>query len=226
MSGSGREPLAQRVFDEIEDGIIQRVYPPGSHLAEDEIASSLGVSRTPVREAFRMLSRAGWLAVRPHSGAYVRSPTLDEVRHVFEVRQTLEDLASRLAAARITDPKVKALRKIIDAGSREVQRGNPKQITKWNRAFHAGVAEASQNPILGGMLDDLAKQVQWHFAAVATVRGVNSWHEHGAILEAIRAGDAAGAGELAVAHARATRDAYFNRFLDEEDATARVRSLT
>ncbi|MGH2736541.1 MAG: GntR family transcriptional regulator, partial [Actinomycetota bacterium] len=102
--------LSQQIFDEIETRIVQRTYPPGSHLAEDEIAAQLGVSRTPVREAFRMLSRAGWLEIQPHTGAYVRNPTIDEVRQVFEVRQTLEDRAARLAAHNITGPEMGELK--------------------------------------------------------------------------------------------------------------------
>jgi DNA-binding GntR family transcriptional regulator len=208
--------LPQRIFEEIEDRIVQRVYAPGTHLAEDEIASQLGVSRTPVREAFRMLSRAGWLVVQPHSGAYVRNPTMDEVRQVFEVRQTLEDRAARLAAGRITEAEVKALRKIIETGSKEVGKGNAKQIARWNSVFHAKIAEASRNQILARLLDDLAKQIQWYFSAVATVRGVNSWHEHEAILSAIGSGNAERAGILAVEHSATTREVFFRQFLADE----------
>jgi DNA-binding GntR family transcriptional regulator len=207
--------LFQKIFDEIESRIVQRAYPPGSHLAEDEIAAQLGVSRTPVREAFRMLSRAGWLDIQPHSGAYVRNPTMDEVRQVFEVRQTLEDRAARLAARNITEPKVKELRRIIERGLKEVERKNGKQITLLNSMFHAAIAEASRNQILARLLEDLGKQVLWHFSAVATVRGENSWREHEGILAAIEAGEPERAGLLAVEHSQRTQEAFFMQFISD-----------
>lgn len=205
--------LSQKIFGEIETRIVQRAYPPGSHLAEDEIAAELGVSRTPVREAFRMLSRAGWLDVQPHSGAYVRNPTMDEVRQVFEVRQTLEDRAARLAARNITEPEVKELKRIIERGWKEVAKENGKQITVLNSAFHATIAEASRNQILARLLEDLGKQVQWHFSAVATIRGENSWREHEGILAAIELGEGEKAGTLAVEHSQRTQEAFFMQFL-------------
>lgn len=205
--------LSQKIFGEIETRIVQRVYPPGSHLAEDEIAAELGVSRTPVREAFRMLSRAGWLDIQPHSGAYVRNPTMEEVRQVFEVRQTLEDRAARLAARNITEPEIKELKRIIERGWKEVAKQNGKQITVLNSAFHAIIAEASRNQILARLLEDLGKQVQWHFSAVATVRGENSWREHESILAAIEGGEGENAGALAVEHSQRTQEAFFMQFL-------------
>lgn len=213
MSDGRSTLLSQRIFDEIEIRIMQHVYPPGSHLAEDELAVQLGVSRTPVREAFRMLSRAGWLTVQPHSGAYVRSPTMDEVRQVFEVRETLEDRAARLAARNIIEPEVKELRKIIERGFREVRRSNIRQITILNGAFHATIAKAGRNQVLARLLEELAKQVHWHFSAVATIRGESSWQEHEEILASIEAGDADGSASLIVEHSRRTQEAYFLQFL-------------
>lgn len=205
--------LSQKIFEELETRIVQRAYPPGSHLAEDEIAAELGVSRTPVREAFRVLSRAGWLNIRPHSGAYVRNPTMDEVRQVFEVRQTLEDRAARLAARNVTKSEIKDLKRIIERGWKEIARNNGKQIRELNSAFHNTIAAASRNQILVRLLDDLGKQVHWHFSAVATVRGDDSWREHEDILAAIEAGDAERAGTLAVQHGQRTQEALFMQFL-------------
>jgi DNA-binding GntR family transcriptional regulator len=205
--------LSQKIFEELETRIVQRAYPPGSHLAEDEIAAELGVSRTPVREAFRVLSRAGWLNIQPHAGAYVRNPTMDEVRQVFEVRQTLEDRAARLAAHNVSKPEIKELKRIIERGWKEVARNNGKQITELNSAFHTTIAVASRNQILVRLLEDLGKQVQWHFSAVATARGEHSWHEHEDILGAIEAGDAKRAGTLAVEHGERMQEAFFMQFL-------------
>jgi DNA-binding GntR family transcriptional regulator len=207
--------LSQKIFDEIETRIVQRTYPPGSHLAEDEIAEQLGVSRTPVREAFRMLARAGWLDIQPHAGAYVRNPTMDDVRQVFEVRQTLEDRAARLAARHATSVQLRELRRVLERGFKEVRKSSPKQMTLLNSAFHAQIAIASSNQIVARFLEDLGKQLQWHFSAVALHRGEGSWQEHQAILEAIEAHDPERAGALAVEHTQRTQETFFLQLLGD-----------
>lgn len=209
--------LSQRIFEQLEVDITTRVYPPGAHLAEDDIAAQLGVSRTPVREAFRMLQRAGWLEIVPHAGARVRSPSMEEVRQVFEVRQCLEKRAAELAANRANDAHKRALGKIIEKGRRQVDRGNVKEVAALNSEFHSVIAHAGGNAILAEMLEDLGKQVRWHFASVAMVRGADSWREHEEILQAIEDGDPASAGQLAVDHSRRTQEAFFLHFLRGQD---------
>jgi DNA-binding GntR family transcriptional regulator len=212
MTGS-RALLSQQIFDEIEARIVGRTYPPGSHLAEDEIAAQLGVSRTPVREAFRMLSRAGWIEIQPHSGAYVRNPTIEEVRQVFEVRLTLDERAARLAARNITLPELDELKKLIDRGWRALEKGDTRQMTILNTAFHSLVAKSSRNQILARMLEELAKQIQWLFSAVATSRGELSWQEHQGIYTALKEGNADRAEQLTSQHSQKTQEAFFMQFL-------------
>ena len=212
--------LSAQIFERLESDIGGRVYPPGSHLAEDEIAAELGVSRTPVREAFRMLEREGWLEIVPHSGAYVRNPSMDEVHQVFEVRQCLEERAASLAAKHATERDLAKLRRIIEQGKRQVERGNAKEITARNAEFHRMVAEMGRNQILAGMLDDLSKQARWHFSTVATIRGEGSWREHEEILRAISLRDADRAGCLAVEHNRRTQEAFFLRLVHGDNVEA------
>lgn len=202
--------LSKRIFEQLEASIVARVYPPGFHLAEDEIAAELGVSRTPVREAFRMLEREGWLEVVPHAGAYVRNPPMDEVRQVFEVRQCLEERAAYLAAKHATEREMDKLRRIIKKGWRQVELGNAKEITALNSEFHAVIAQAGRNHILAQMLEDLSKQVRWHFSAVATIRGEDSWREHEEIIDAISQHESGRASRLAVEHNRRTQEAFFH----------------
>src|SRR4051794_36378478 len=97
-----RDLLSHRVFTGLESAIINRVYPPGARLVEEEVAAEMGVSRMPVREAFRMLQRAGWIDVTPYAGAHVRYPQLHELREVFELRHRLGQFAAELAAVRAT----------------------------------------------------------------------------------------------------------------------------
>jgi DNA-binding GntR family transcriptional regulator len=215
MSAKRSVLLSQKIFHEIEERIVQRTYPPGLHLAEDEIAEQLGVSRTPVREAFRMLSHAGWLDIQPHAGAYVRNPTMDEVRQVFEVRQTLEDRAASLAARNITSTGLRDLQKLLHRGWKEVHKNNRRQVTLLNSTFHARIAIASRNQIVARFLENLDKQLQWHVSAVAMQRGKSSWREHEEILAAIEAHDPDRAGALAVEHTQRMQEAFFLQLLGD-----------
>lgn len=210
--------LSKRIFEQLEVDIVARVYSPGSHLAEDQIAAELGVSRTPVREAFRMLEREGWLEIVPHVGAYVRNPPMDEVRQVFEVWQCLEERAGYLAAKHATERETGKLRRIIEKGWRQVERGNAKEITALNSEFHAVIAEAGRNHILARMLEDLSKQLRWHFSAVATIRGEDSWREHEEIFDAISQHESERASRLAVEHNRRTQEAFFHQLVNDDGA--------
>jgi DNA-binding GntR family transcriptional regulator len=214
--------LSQQIFDRLESLIGDRVYPPGAKLAEDVIATELGVSRTPVREAFRMLARAGWIEIYPHAGAYVRNPSMEEIRQVFEVRQCLEERAAQLAARHANDAEKRELRKIIERGRREVARGNAKQISALNATFHSVIAVAGRNQILARMVEDLSKQVRWHFSAVATIRGEASWNEHEQIVDALDDADSDKAGTLAVEHSRRTQEALFRQLLPGEGSVSSV----
>jgi DNA-binding GntR family transcriptional regulator len=214
MASTDDGALSQRVFNELEARIVDRLYQPGSHLVEDVVAADLGVSRTPVREAFRLLQRAGWLDLRPHAGAYVRFPTVDEVRDVFELRQTLEERAAELAAQRAQENELRQLRKLIESGRRSLERGDVKGVSALNTEFHAKIAEAARNELLRRILADLAKHVRWHFSAVARIRGETSWVEHEAILVAIAAGDGHRAAQLAAEHSQHTQNAFFAQLFE------------
>jgi len=200
--------LSQHVFEELETAIVRRELPPGTHLVEDEVALRLGVSRTPVREAFRMLARAQWLELQPHVGARVRLPTLEEVKDLFQMRETLDRRATELAVDRIRPDEIAHLEAIITDGWKAVEDADSDRIADLNFAFHGTIAEAAGNQLLIRILGEIEKQVRWHFTAVAVPRREDSWREHEQILEAIKDRDEERAGQLIVEHNRRTLEAY------------------
>lgn len=212
--------LSQEVFEEIERAIIDRSYPPGTHLVEDEVSAQMGVSRTPVREAFSMLERAGWLEIHPYAGAYVRQAPLKEATDIFELREALEGMAARLAGLRATDSQKRLLRTILEKGKKAILRGERKRYGKLNSEFHAAIADAARNRTLKQTLGELGKQVDWHFAAIAAVRSVDSWSEHDEIVDAIEAGDAKKAERLMVAHSRRSKEAFIEYVFSTEEVPA------
>lgn len=215
--------MSQQVFQRLEAEILERSRPPGSRLVEDAIATEFGVSRTPVREALRMLHRAGWLDLHPHAGAYVRRPGLDEVRDVFDLRQVLEREAGASAARRATDADKQRLREIVGRGFAAKESGDVRAMLELNDEFHEALATAAGNEILRNFLAELAKQVRWHFAAVVSARADASWEEHLRLVDAIDHGDDVAAAKCAAEHSRRTQEAYIARFLAGAD---RDRSLS
>jgi DNA-binding GntR family transcriptional regulator len=207
------ELMSQRVFQRLESEILERVRPPGSRLVEDGIAVEFGVSRTPVREALRMLHRAGWIDMHPHAGAYVRQASLDEVRDVFDVRRVLERESASRAAVRATPADIALLRDVLARGDAARERGDIKGMLQLNREFHQTIAVASGNELLRRFLEELDKQVRWHFSAVVSARARASWAEHDEIVAAIEARDHVRAADLSAEHCRRTQDAFIERFV-------------
>src|SRR5471032_1642269 len=107
MDGShfpiARQALPEAAAERLRTLIIEGELAPGARLNERELSERLGVSRTPLREAFRMLAADGLLVQLPNRGAQVVSLSADDVRHAFEVMATLEGLSGELAVARVTE---------------------------------------------------------------------------------------------------------------------------
>jgi DNA-binding GntR family transcriptional regulator len=213
--------MSQRIFLRLEEDIVARNRLPGTRLVEETIAAELGVSRTPVREAIGMLHRAGWVVLQPHAGAYVRVPSLDEVRDVFDVRQALEREAAQYAAGRADEDDLRALDDVVERGLRGKGLSDRRAMVDLNSEFHRRIALAAHNAILLRFLEELDKQIRWYFAAVVDSRLDASWTEHRQIVEAIATGDVDEAGRRSAEHSRRTQIAYVEQFLT---GTGLVRS--
>ena len=203
--------LRDRVYDTLEDLIVRRVLQPGERLLEIDLANQLGVSRNPVREALTMLARAGWVDIHPRTGAYVHSPTPDEIDDFFEMRTLLESFAAQRAATRITAEQLDVLEEIWSEGVAAVEAADIPRIVSANAAFHDRISEWSGNGLLHTNLSVMKKRVRWYFSTVADVRGMASWNEHRRIIDALRARDPDHAATLMRAHTLATADAYRSR---------------
>jgi DNA-binding GntR family transcriptional regulator len=210
-------PLWERTYHALERLIIHRELAPGTRLAENELAEQLGVSRSPIREALRALETAGWVEVQPRRGAFVTVPGPHEGDHLFEVRSIFEPRAAALAAERITPDTLEQLERLTQQGFAAAERGDGDAVVELNALFHRAVFAATGNRVLTDTLLNLEKKSMWHFSTIATARGVDSWHEHTTLLEALAAGDADTASAEMEAHVRASWDSY--RRAAEEGST-------
>jgi DNA-binding GntR family transcriptional regulator len=184
--------VVQRLRDEIENSIISNDFAPGARLDEVQLATRFGVSRTPVREALMQLNAIGLVEIRPRRGAVVIDPEPHRIFEMFEVMAELEGLAGSLAARRFTD----ADRTTILAAHADCERsssaGDSDLYYYDNERFHKAIYAASHSGFLAEQCVALHRRLQPYRRLQLRVRNrvATSFAEHGAIVEAILAGDA------------------------------------
>ena len=152
MDGSplmiARSTLPEAAAERLRTLIVEGELAPGTKLNERELSERLGVSRTPLREAFRMLATEGLLLQLPNRGVQVALLSADDVRDAFEVMAALEGLAGELAAAKITDDEVESLRVLqADMEAAHGARDLPVYY-RVNREIHDRLNAIAANPVL------------------------------------------------------------------------------
>src|SRR6478672_1081575 len=197
--------LVQR---ELERMIVAGDLPAGAKLREAEVASMLGVSRGPVREAFRALEESGLVRLEKNRGVFVREIGIDEADHIFELRAVLDEFAGRRAAQHATPAQAAELRALVDRMEQAVARGDVDGYHVANLAFHDRIVELAGNPRLVGLYRRLVNELHLHRRAALGQAGILpvSINEHRSIVGHIAARQAAAAGRALYEHAMASRD--------------------
>jgi DNA-binding GntR family transcriptional regulator len=206
--GLAHQPLRQAVLDALRAGIIAGQYAPGERLLEDHIAHELDVSRNPVREALQALALEGFVELEPRRGARVATVSRQKAQDLFEVREALEGLVSRLAAERRTEAQLAELQSIVEAGRAAAADGRLTDLPGLNTRFHTTLAAAAGNDLLTEELERLSHVVQWVYSKRIHQRFADSWQEHAAILAAIERQDSHAALAAASLHIAQARSAF------------------
>ncbi len=152
-------PLRDVVFNTLREAILRGELKPGERLMELQLASQLGVSRTPIREAIRMLEQEGLAVTMPRKGAEVAKMTLKGMEDVLEIRAALDELACQLACQRITEDQLKRLETAKKNFEVSLKSENVKTIAEADMGFHDVIYEATGNPKLVNMLNNLREQI-------------------------------------------------------------------
>ena len=209
MDGStiaiARSSLPQAAADRLRTLITEGVLAPGTRLNERELSEQLGVSRTPLREAFRMLAGDGLLIQLPNRGVQVAVLSRDDIRHAFEVMAGLEGLAGELAAGRVTDADLgvlEALQRDMEAAH---ERSDLPAYYRANRAIHDRLSAIAANPVLTQMQQTL--NVRLHALRFRSNLNRDKWDravaEHRSMLAALAARDGGALRDLLVRHLQA-----------------------
>lgn len=202
QEGKDKYSLRGRVFHKLRDDILSGKYKEYEELKEVAIGEELGVSRTPVREAFRQLELEGLIRIIPNKGAYVTGITEKDVKDIYMIRSLLEGLCSRWATEHITKEQMEEMEENIYLAQFHARKGHLDQLAELDNRFHDIMYEACNSKMLENQLKDFHQyvlRVRKKTLANAN-RGLMSNSEHEQIMEAIKAGNADLAEQLANRH--------------------------
>lgn len=211
-AGNGGKPAdaGERAFQEIRRRILEGHYAPGSRLTESELAEVVGVSRTPVRSALVRLDAEGLVELIPNRGAFVARWTEMELDHIFGLRIVLESYGAKLAAVKITEAEVDALRDLadrMDAALEGQARGYIDVCTDLNNEFHFTILRATANRRLTALLGGVYELPLIHrtISRYSTEHLWRSWSQHRELISAFEHHDAEWAEAVMRAHILAAR---------------------
>jgi DNA-binding GntR family transcriptional regulator len=197
--------LAQQ---ELERRIISGEIASGTKLNEVEMATALGISRGPVREAFSALAQAGLVRVEKNRGVFVRQVSVEEASEFFEVRAALEGLIGQLAARRCSIDEIEALRAVVRRMHLTQKSRRADEYFALNVEFHDLLARAARNNALLAHYRGIVNQLDLYRRATIAHSADHipqSTQEHEAIIEAVAARDEQRAQNLLVEHVLVSR---------------------
>ena len=213
-------PLRDVVFQTLRAAILKGDLKPGERLMEMQLASKLGVSRTPIREAIRMLEKEGLAVTIPRKGAEVARMTEKDMVDVLEIREALEELAVCLACRVITPEETLELKAAMDAFEEKTKTGDVPEIGEADENFHDVLYRASENQKLIAMLNNLREQMYRY--RVEYLKDPRIYKrlidEHHALYEAVCKGDAVLAGTCTREHLQRQTEAVKKRIREQDSA--------
>lgn len=222
---SRRVPFARQVADNLRDLIIRGELPPGSRIVERTLSEHLSVSRTPLREALKLLESEGLVELSQNKGARIMSFTPEEATSLFEVIAGLESMAAEITAMRITATDLEALeglhaRMLVHFGHQERD-----PYFALNSAIHERIVQLSGNPVLIATHAALMLRARRgrYMAIIDPHRWDESVNEHEALMRALRERDCEAARKVWRTHLLRTGESVASALLlAAPDATAPV----
>lgn len=210
----------ERLAEQVSNAILAGEFSPGARLDEQQLAQRFGVSRTPVREALRQLATSGLIELRPRRGALVASLTHEEVETMFAAMAEMEGACARLSALRMTPAERNQLEALQDSMSMLVHAGDPDAYADANQTFHQAIYAGAHNAVIADFTTSLRRRLAPFRRAQFRTHGrlPKSHAEHGVVVKAILAGDAAGAQAAMLHHVSLVEDAF-------ETFTARIGGM-
>ncbi|HBG47058.1 MAG TPA: GntR family transcriptional regulator [Deltaproteobacteria bacterium] len=200
--------LRERIVDFVKDSIISGKLKPGDRVPEQEIAESFGISRTPIREAFRQLESEGFISVVPRKGAVVSAMTDKDVREFYAIKSLLEGYAARTACEKLSPRDIEKLEALNAKMERCAEKGDVKNFFKLDNQFHDTFLKSCGNEKLCALVHHLVAQFERFRITALSLPGrmSDSVRQHSEIIEAFRKTDTSLVEGLVRANAERGRD--------------------
>lgn len=198
--------LTEEIADIVRERILKGEYEIGEKIKENQIAEELRVSRTPIRDAFKLLENEGLIDYIPNRGCFAKGFTKRDVEDIYAVRESLEELAVMWAVERISDEEIAALEEQCDMMEFYAHKQDTKKVLELNAGFHDVIYASSRSRFLAQVLrsykaylDKTRKAVFYDQLYLESIL-----REHRTILEAVRQHDKQKAIEAMKAHLNAS----------------------
>jgi DNA-binding GntR family transcriptional regulator len=203
-----KRPLKEDIFDVLHEKIISGVYKPGDWLRQEDIATQLGVSMTPVREGLDLLVSAGLAERVPYRGVRVREMSAKDVAEAYGLRLILEALIAQEAARNITPEQISRLEKMLGEMKKHDTLKEVSSERKSSREFHSAIAEATKNDLLVKLYEVVANafpdwllyEALFRYPELIADSMASTYKEHVAIVDALKKGDADSAVKKSIEH--------------------------
>jgi DNA-binding GntR family transcriptional regulator len=180
-------PLYEDVADRLREQIFSKQLPPGSWLDEQNLADQFGISRTPMREAIKVLASEGLITIKMRRGAYVTEVVRRDLEQIFTILSLLEGQAAKEAATKATEAELNLLDHLHHRLETAAADRDLEQFFEINVKFHELIQEIAGNRWMNGVIADLRKVLKLHRrdSLTSTGRLQNSLVEHREILRAL-----------------------------------------
>jgi DNA-binding GntR family transcriptional regulator len=200
--------LHEEVVGRIRIMLLDGDIPPGARIPERELCDKLEISRTPLREALKVLAAEGLVQLLPNRGSRAAKLTDRDMRDLFEVCQGLEALGGELACERITHAGIAEIAAAHGAMTQHYQEGDLIQYYRCNRSIHEAIITAAANPVLSNLYNSVTARIRRarYVTPMTPDRWALAMQEHEAILNALQRRDGVGLSHILRAHLRHKRE--------------------
>lgn len=204
-----RASLHDETVLRLREMILDSTLPPGSRIPEAQLCETLGISRTPLREALKVLASEGLVELRPNRGSTVATIDPSEIQAMFEVMEGLEELVGTLACARASDVELRELDDLHQSLQALHRSNDLAGYFHTNQTIHLRLMEAAHNPVLASVYEGLSIKIRRarYLANYDAARWSGSLLEHEALNAALQNRDATRLAPLLRDHTRVTGEA-------------------
>jgi len=211
--------LVESIVDDLQDKILKGHLKPGQKMVEAELCEKMGISRSPLREAFRILESKGFLVHEPRRGMHVSRVSIRELEDIYAIRANLESLATNLAVKNRNHKTLEELKKLHHDMIKLAEEDNTEAYHRLNLRFHEVLAEASLNDRLVELINNFVKQTNRYRIVVFTTPGKirDSIQNHEELIRSFEKGDAEEAERVRKKAILRNIDVLRDHFIQEED---------